>query len=47
VIGVCFIIVLSNGMDLVNISSYIQLIVLGSLLIVALIGNRLQKRLAT
>jgi ribose transport system permease protein len=46
VIGVVFIVVLSNGMDLVNISSYIQLIVLGALLIVALIGNRLQRRLA-
>jgi ribose/xylose/arabinose/galactoside ABC-type transport system permease subunit len=46
VIGVVFIIVLSNGMDLVNISSYTQLIVLGALLIVALIGNRLQRRLA-
>jgi ribose/xylose/arabinose/galactoside ABC-type transport system permease subunit len=30
----------------VNISSYTQLIVLGALLIVALIGNRLQRRLA-
>jgi ribose/xylose/arabinose/galactoside ABC-type transport system permease subunit len=47
VIGVCFIIVLNNGMDLVNISSYVQLIVFGALLIVALIGNRLQRRLAT
>jgi ribose/xylose/arabinose/galactoside ABC-type transport system permease subunit len=47
VIGVCFITVLQNGMDLVNISSYIQLIVIGALLIVALIGNRLQRRLAT
>jgi ribose transport system permease protein len=46
VVGVVFIIVLSNGMDLVNISSYTQLIVLGALLIVALIGNRLQRRLA-
>jgi ribose transport system permease protein len=46
VIGVVFIIVLSNGMNLLNISSYIQLIVLGALLIVALIGNRLQRRLA-
>jgi ribose/xylose/arabinose/galactoside ABC-type transport system permease subunit len=46
VVGVVFIVVLSNGMNLVNISSYIQLIVLGALLIVALIGNRLQRRLA-
>jgi ribose transport system permease protein len=46
VIGVVFIIVLSNGMNLLNISSYIQLVVLGALLIVALIGNRLQRRLA-
>ena len=46
VIGVVFIVVLSNGMDLVNISSYVQLIVIGSLLITALIGNRLQRRLA-
>jgi len=47
IIGVCFLTVLQNGMDLVNISSYIQLIVIGALLIVALIGNRLQRRLAT
>lgn len=46
VIGVVFITVLNNGMDLINISSYIQLIVVGALLIVALIGNRLQRRLA-
>jgi ribose transport system permease protein len=47
VIGVVFIIVLQNGMQLLRISSYLQLIVLGALLIVALIVDRLRARLQT
>ncbi len=47
VIGVIFIIVLQNGMQLLRISSYLQLIVLGALLIVALIVDRLRARLQT
>jgi ribose transport system permease protein len=45
VIGVVFIIVLQNGMQLLRLSSYLQLIVLGALLIVALIVDRLRARL--
>jgi ribose transport system permease protein len=47
VIGVIFIIVLQNGMQLLRISSYLQLIVLGALLVVALIVDRLRARLQT
>jgi ribose transport system permease protein len=45
VIGVVFIIVLSNGMDLIRVESYVQLLVLGALLIGALIVDRLRSRL--
>ena len=45
VIGVVFIIVLQNGMQLLRLSSYLQLIVLGALLIVALIVDRLRARM--
>jgi len=44
---VVFIIVLQNGMQLLRLSSYLQLIVLGALLIVALIVDRLRARLQT
>jgi ribose/xylose/arabinose/galactoside ABC-type transport system permease subunit len=47
VVGVVFIIVLQNGMQLLRLSSYLQLIVLGALLIVALIVDRLRARLQT
>jgi ribose transport system permease protein len=47
VIGVVFIIVLQNGMQLLRLSSYLQLIVLGALLVVALIVDRLRARLQT
>jgi ribose transport system permease protein len=46
VIGVVFIIILQNGMQLLRINSYLQLIVLGALLIVALIIDRLRARMA-
>jgi ribose transport system permease protein len=45
VIGVVFIIVLQNGMQLLRLSSYLQLIVLGALLVVALVVDRLRARL--
>jgi ribose transport system permease protein len=47
VIGVVFIIILQNGMQLLRINSYLQLIVLGALLIVALIIDRLRARMAS
>lgn len=45
VIGVLFIVVLNNGMDLIRVESYVQLVVLGGLLIVALIVDRARIRL--
>jgi ribose transport system permease protein len=45
VIGVVFIIVLQNGMQLLRINSYLQLIVLGALLVIALIIDRLRARM--
>jgi ribose/xylose/arabinose/galactoside ABC-type transport system permease subunit len=45
VIGVLFIVVLNNGMDLIRVESYVQLVVLGALLIVALIVDRARIRL--
>ena len=45
VTGVLFIIVLQTGMDIVRINSYLQLVVLGALLVVALIVDRLRARL--
>jgi ribose/xylose/arabinose/galactoside ABC-type transport system permease subunit len=45
-IGAVFIVVLSNGMDLTQVSSYIQLIVLGVLLVVALLVDRARGRLS-
>ena len=45
VVGVIFIIVLQTGMDIIQIQSYLQLVVLGGLLIVALIIDRIRARL--
>jgi ribose/xylose/arabinose/galactoside ABC-type transport system permease subunit len=45
VIGAVFIVVLNNGMDLIRIESYVQLIVLGVLLIMALMVDRFRGRL--
>jgi ribose/xylose/arabinose/galactoside ABC-type transport system permease subunit len=44
-IGAVFIVVLNNGMDLIRVESYVQLIVLGVLLVVALIVDRARGRL--
>ena len=45
VVGVVFIIVLQTGMDIIKIQSYLQLVVLGALLVTALIVDRLRTRL--
>jgi ribose transport system permease protein len=45
VIGAVFIVVLTNGMDLIQIESYVQFIVLGTLLIAALMVDRARGRL--
>jgi ribose transport system permease protein len=45
VTGVLFIIVLQTGMDILRVSSYIELIVIGALLVVALVVDRLRARL--
>lgn len=44
VMGALFIVLLSNGMDLIRVQSYIQDIMLGALLIVALLVDRLRVR---
>lgn len=41
-LGALFIAILSNGMNLVNISSYYQMIILGALLIAAVLAERLR-----
>lgn len=43
--GALFIVVLSNGMDLIRIQSYVQGIVLGALLVLALITDRVRVRM--
>ena len=44
VMGALFIVLLSNGMDLIRVQSYIQDILLGALLIIALLVDRLRTR---
>jgi ribose transport system permease protein len=44
VMGALFIILLSNGMDLIRVQGYVQDILLGALLIVALLVDRLRVR---
>lgn len=43
--GALFIVLLSNGMDLIRVQSYVQQILLGALLIIALIVDRLRTRM--
>lgn len=43
--GALFIVLLSNGMDLIRVQSYVQQILLGALLITALIVDRLRSRM--
>jgi len=42
--GALFIVLLSNGMDLIRVQSYVQQILLGALLVAALIIDRLRTR---
>ncbi|MFC5338028.1 ABC transporter permease [Leucobacter denitrificans] len=44
VMGALFIVLLSNGMDLIRVQSYIQDILLGALLVIALLVDRLRVR---
>lgn len=45
VLGALFLALLSNGMNILQIQSYVQMIVLGSILILALLGDKLRMRL--
>ncbi|KRV76325.1 ABC transporter permease [Pseudomonas citronellolis] len=45
VLGALFLALLSNGMNILQIQSYIQMIVLGGILILALVGDKLRMRL--
>lgn len=44
VMGALFIVLLSNGMDLIRVQSYVQDILLGALLVIALLVDRLRNR---
>ncbi|MFE7234885.1 ABC transporter permease [Streptomyces sp. NPDC002405] len=43
--GALFLVLLSNGMDLIRVQSYVQQILLGALLVTALLVDRLRKRM--
>jgi ribose/xylose/arabinose/galactoside ABC-type transport system permease subunit len=43
-VGALFLVVLSNGMNLIRVSSYTQQVVLGGLLVLAVIVDRLRVR---
>lgn len=45
VMGAVFIVLVQNGMNLVGLSSYLQMMVLGGLLILAVLADRLRQRL--
>lgn len=45
VLGALFLALLSNGMNILQIQSYVQMIVLGGILILALVGDKLRMRL--
>lgn len=45
VLGALFLALLSNGMNILQVQSYAQMIVLGSILVLALVGDRLRMRL--
>ncbi len=47
VLGAIFIGLVQNGMNLANVGSYMQMLVLGTLLIVAVVADQLRHRLAT
>ena len=45
VLGALFLALLSNGMNIAQIQSYLQMIVLGAILVLALVGDRVRMRL--
>lgn len=45
VLGAVFIVILTNGMNLIRVESYVQQIVLGTILILALVADQLRTRL--
>jgi ribose/xylose/arabinose/galactoside ABC-type transport system permease subunit len=45
VLGALFLALLSNGMNILQVQSYVQMIVLGGILILALLGDKLRMRL--
>jgi ribose transport system permease protein len=45
VLGAFFIVVIQNGMDLIQIGSYMQMVLLGVLLILAVIVDQIRYRL--
>ncbi|OYU37837.1 MAG: ABC transporter permease [Pseudorhodobacter sp. PARRP1] len=47
VLGAVFIVILTNGMNLIRVESYVQQIVLGAILILALVADQLRTRLIT
>jgi ribose transport system permease protein len=47
VLGAVFIGLVQNGMNLASVGSYLQMVVLGTLLIVAVISDRLRQQLFT
>lgn len=44
VMGALFIVLLSNGMDLIRVQSYVQEILLGALLVLVIIVDKLRTR---
>lgn len=46
VLGAIFIGVVQNGMNLASVGSYLQMVVLGALLIVAVVADQLRHRLS-
>jgi ribose transport system permease protein len=47
VLGAFFIVLIQNGMDLMQIGSYMQMVLLGVLLILAIIVDQIRYRLLT
>lgn len=45
VMGAVFIVLVQNGMNLANVGSYLQMVVLGALLIVAVVADQLRHRM--
>jgi ribose transport system permease protein len=47
VLGAIFIVLVQNGMNLSEVGSYLQMIVLGSLLIIAVISDQIRHRIVS